>query len=155
MRLSDIEFEWVADVDPDRDANGRPIELMPQARYKRASSTPLNPHGSGPFCRFKVQGLPRSPGVYALLVGGRVTYVGKGQNLEERWGPRGYATISPRNCFVGGQSTNCKVNNRILQAAQRGVSISLWVHPTANPGPVEAFVIRELDPPWNGNVPWG
>lgn len=91
---------------------------MPQDRYTKAATTPLNPSGAGPFCRFKVTGLPSSSGVYVVTVDGGVVYVGRAENLSERWGQRGYAPIQPRNCFVGGQSTNCKINHRVLMASR-------------------------------------
>ena len=118
LDLLNVPFTWAARIEPDRDVSGAPVELMPQDRYAKAATTPLNPNGEGPFCRFKVEDLPGSPGVYALTVDGDLVYVGKGQNLMERWGPRGYAAIHPRNCFVGGHSTNCKINHRVLVAAR-------------------------------------
>jgi hypothetical protein len=153
LNLAGTAFVWAARIDPDRDASGRPIELMPQDRYSKASTTPLNPNGAGPFCRFTVADLPTSPGVYALTVDGDVAYVGKGQNLSERWGPRGYAAIHPRNCFVGGQSTNCKVNHRILLAARSNAAIELWIHVTEQHAALESSLIRSLDPLWNSQVP--
>ena len=75
-------------------------------------------------------------------------------NLAERWGGRGYGAISPKNCFVGGQSTNCKVNNRILQHASAGRRIELWFHSTVNMGAIEQTVISTLSPAWNAQVPW-
>jgi len=153
--IGDTLFTWAGRLDPDRDATGRPIELMPQDRYEHAATTGLNPNGAGPFCRFSVTGLPGSAGVYAVTVDDDVVYVGKGVNLAERWGSRGYGTISPRNCYVGGQSTNCKVNNRILRSSQDGGVIELWTHLTTHQGAVEARLIRSLNPPWNSQVPWG
>ena len=59
------------------------------------------------------------------------------------------ATISPKSCFKGGQSTNCKVNHAILLAAREGERIDLWLHQTDDPRPLEARLIRELAPSWN------
>jgi hypothetical protein len=154
LSLVGTVFTWAAQIDPDRDESGKPIELMPQDRYAKAATTRLNPNGAGPFCRFTIKGLPQISGVYAVTVGGDHVYIGKTQNLEERWGPRGYAAIHPRNCFVGGQSTNCKVNNRLLLATMEGRAIELWFHVTDSPGALEARLIHRLEPPWNNQVPW-
>jgi len=151
--ILEFPFTWAAQIEPNRDASGQPIELMPQNRYAKAATTPLNPNGAGPFCRFTVKNLSQSSGVYAVTVEGQLVYVGKGQNLAERWGPRGYSAIHPRNCYVGGQSTNCKVNHRILVAAHRNRTIELWIHETDQPTAVESRLIRSLDPPWNSQVP--
>jgi hypothetical protein len=52
------------------------------------------------------------------------------------------------------QSTNCKVNNRILRHAQTGGSLELWFHPTADAGTAERALILDLRPQWNSQVPW-
>ena len=123
---------------------------MPQGRYYAAETTRLNRHGHGPFCRFSVAGLPAASGVYAVTVAQQLAYVGIAtKSLRERWGPRGYAEIQPRNCFRGGQSTNCKVNHAILRATQRGLAVHLWIHRTATPRSLETRLIAELAPPWN------
>ena len=152
-RLLDYVFIHADVIEPDRDDDGAPLEFMPQSRYEGAENTRLNRYGEGPFCRFTVKDLPSTSGVYALTVDGVVAYVGKADNLTQRWGPQGYGNISPRNCYVGGQSTNCKVNNYILLCTREDRRTDLWIHETSDAGSVEAKVIRELDPPWNGQIP--
>ena len=98
---------------------------MPQSRYAKADIKRLNPHGTGPFCRFITVGLPPGPGVYALTVDGVPTYVGKADNLARRWGPQGYGAISPANCYDGGQPTNCRINHQIFNAARAGWRIEV------------------------------
>ncbi len=151
--LLEYKFVHAAAIQPDRGPDGALLEFRPQSRYDAADTTPLNRWGKGPFCRFDVEGLPPRPGVYAVTVGGILAYVGISTDLERRWGPRGYARISPRNCFVGGQSTNCKVNHLILQAARQERRVDLWMYETAAPKPIESRLIDELDPPWNGHHP--
>ena len=152
-QLLGYRFTRVDSFDLERTSDGIPCNYMPQKEYFRAKTTPLNPHGTGPFCRLKVKGLPAGPGVYALIVDGEVVYVGRAQNLSERWGPRGYARISPRNCYVGGQSTNCKINGSILKADERNSQIGLWFHETSDPKPCEVKLIFGLTPPWNEQMP--
>jgi hypothetical protein len=38
----------------------------------------------------------------------------------------GYGNISPKNCFKGGQETNCRVNNLVHSAALAGERISTY-----------------------------
>ena len=142
-------FGYFVRITPEAGPDGRPKEYMPQSRYDLAKSTPLNRHGAGPFCRFAVLGLPAAPGVYAITVARKLAYVGIAADLQQRWGPSGYAQIQPRNCFKGGQSTNCKVNHAILAAAQDGLAVDLWIHRTDDPRPLEARLISALVPPWN------
>ncbi len=152
-RLLDYVFVHAAVIEPDRGADGALLEFMPQSRYERAKTTQLNRYGAGPFCRFAVKNLPPASGVYALAIDAVVAYIGIANDLAQRWGPQGYVTISPRNCYVGGQSTNCKVNSSILRAARDGRRIDLWIHETSEAEPVEARLIHELDPAWNGQKP--
>jgi hypothetical protein len=146
-------FAHGAVIELDRGSDGAPLEFMPQSKYSGADTMRLNRYGAGPFCRFTVQDLPRTSGVYALTIDGVLAYVGLAKDLAQRWGPQGYANISPRACYVGGQSTNCKVNNRILISACNGQRIDLWIHETFEPEPVEARLIHELSPPWNDQQP--
>ncbi len=141
-------FKHVARITPEARLDGKPVEETPHLRYD--ASKPLNRHGKGPFCRFKVPGLPETPGVYAVTVARKLVYVGISKtSLKQRWGPSGYAQVQPINCFKGGQSTNCKVNHAILVAARDKLAVDLWIHRTRNPRPLEARLIRDLTPPWN------
>ena len=142
-------FVWTASVEVEIGSDGKPIEYMPQNRYSKATTAKLNKHGAGPFCRIKLTGLPELSGVYLITIKNDVTYIGKAECLAERWGPRNYAVISPRNCFKGGQSTNCKINNRILLAKREGIPVDLWFLETDNHSEVERPLIDELNPPWN------
>jgi len=61
----------------------------------------------------------------------------------------GYGNISPKNCYKGGQETNCRLNNLIFQSATAGAGIALWFHETANYKAVERELRAELVPEWN------
>ena len=142
-------FRFITEIEPDRDQADEIKEFLPQGRYRNERSLRLNKHGSGPFCRFRI---PRNfpfEGVYVIIVDGEIVYVGECQNLSERFNARGYGTISPRNCFEGGQSTNCRVNNRILRHAKQGQKVELWFQETSNRRLVETKLIRTLKPLWN------
>ena len=143
-------FIWAANIRPKTRKDGTLWTDMPQARYAEAAQTRLNRHGAGPFCSFDVRGLPDTPGIYAVTLNGILTYVGIAtKSLKQRWGPQGYARISPRNCYVGGQSTNCKLNRAILEAAQQKRTVELWIREMDEPRTLEEQLIRGLNPPWN------
>lgn len=126
---------------------------MPQAAYAKAATALLNPHGAGPFCRLRIGADRREAGVYAVVVDGDVRYVGICDDLGERWGPRGYGAIHPRNCYVGGQSTNCKINAAVLREVKAGREPLLFFTPMLDGRrEFEARIFRELRPPWNGRV---
>ena len=142
----------VCQMNIERDLRGLPVEYLPQNDYENGNGLPLNSHGQGPFCRFSIPKLTDSPGVYAITVDDSVVYIGECQNFRERYGPRGYGVIHPRNCFVGGQSTNCKVNARVLEATLRNSIPELWFMPETfrSRKLVEAALVSEFQPPWNG-----
>ena len=149
MELLGFRFVWTARVEPERDTRGEPLEFMPQGRYAKAATACLHPHGGGPFCRFKLLGLPAASCVYAVTVEDDLPYVGIAENLAARWGLGQYGSIQPRNCYVGGQSTNCRINNLVLVEARRRSRIELWRHETPEGKEIEGVLIRRLHPLWN------
>ncbi len=155
MRLADYEFEYVATIEPDRNDDGSIAEFRPQTRYNNKNGDPLNPHGSGSFCRFRVRSAPQEEGVYAITLNGKTQYIGECVNLRQRFSTAQYGGISPKNCFKGGQSTNCKVNKKVLHHAKQGDNIELWFIKTelGNARKVlESELISLIDPGWNGRT---
>jgi hypothetical protein len=69
--------------------------------------------------------LPLGSGVYAFLVDGVPVYVGRTADFSNRLSAVNYGLISPKNCYVTGQSTNGKINSRVLLSAKAGREISL------------------------------
>lgn len=124
----------VARIEPDTDADGR-------HRY-----------GSGPFCRFSLRGLPIDAGVYVLTVDRTPVYVGECQNLAQRWGLGGYGSIQPRNCFPGGQQTNCRINNLVLLVAEAESVVELWFRESDQRHAEETVLMQRLRPAWNAQL---
>lgn len=151
--ISGVRFTGPVLVEPMRTKGGTPCEFMPQANYAKRNLKRLNRHGSGPFCRFKTRGLPHVRGVYALAVDDEVVYAGKTNDLASRWGLGGFGSISPANCFVSGQTTNCHVNHEILLAARAGSTVEIWFRDEPNAERAERGLIRRLKPAWNIQVP--
>lgn len=145
-----LEFEFVGPIAPDRDDLGV-IERHPQARYTKAT-LPLNRYGAGPFCSFKVAKGYRKAGIYLIQADKVIVYVGECQDLASRYGS-GYGIISPRNCFKGGQETNCRINNLIFEAARTGAVLGLWFREVsggkAERLKIERGLVAELRPAWN------
>lgn len=69
-------------------------------------------------------------------------------NLGERYN-NGYGVISPRKCYKGGQETNCRINNLILQNFKNKSSIDLYFYETDERINIESKLIKEYDPEWN------
>jgi hypothetical protein len=150
IRLGGRDFTFVASLIPDHDASGAVEEFSPQGEYENRDAIPLHKHGHGTFCNFRISVPKGLVGVYALVVAGEVGYIGKCADLRERFGSRGYGTISPRNCYVKGQPTNCKINRRVLEVSQAGGRVDLYFYRTPERQTVEEQLIADCSPPWNG-----
>ena len=148
MILNTLPFVHVCDIDPARLPDGTVQGLMPQERYAKRSLYPLNKYGAGPFCKFRIPTTYAHPGVYALTVGEEVRYIGETQNLTRRYN-MGYGTISPKNCYKGGQETNVRMNNLIYSAALAGEVVSLWFHQTADFKAIEVALRLAHRARWN------
>jgi hypothetical protein len=148
LDLGGYGFRLICTIDPKRDEDRGIQEFTPQNRYRNATTVPLNKYGQGPFCKFKIPwGIARS-GVYAFLAGSEVQYVGECENLSSRFN-LGYGNISPRNCYLGGQETNFRINNLVLESIKKGMKISLWFHETEDYKLVESELRRTRRFGWN------
>ena len=93
---------------------------------------------------------PRAPGVYAIFVDAELRYIGECQDLAARFGSSGYGKIQPRNCHHDGQSTNYKLNSRVLAAARRGEVANVWFCHTPDHKTMEQQLLAAVETPWNG-----
>lgn len=131
-----------------RNENGEIARFEPQARFRNARALALNKFGHGPFCKFKIPTDSCLSGVYAIIVNGELKYIGECENLAARYN-MGYGNISPRNCFVGGQETNCRINNLVYELAEAASDISLWFCETTRHKSIERELRASLKPAWN------
>jgi len=148
MKIGTYEFNRICNIEPEQNSGGLVSQYMPQSRYKNKNRLPLNRYGKGPFCKFRIPNCYPVSGVYAIVVGDKVKYIGECFNLSLRYN-MGYGIISPRNCFKGGQETNCRVNNLVYEAASAGLKISLWFLQTGDYKAVESKLRATMEPEWN------
>lgn len=149
INLEGYDFRFVAPLVPVRDRSGAVMEYLPQGRYEKAEGVPLHQHGTGAFCRFRITAPKGLAGAYALTVNGDVRYIGECEDLGKRFNA-GYGNISPKNCYKGGQPTNCKINRRVLDVSKGGERVDLYFHATLQRKMIEAQLIATCSPPWNG-----
>jgi hypothetical protein len=83
-----------------------------------------------------------------LVIEGRVRYIGECENLSERFN-MGYGNISPRNCFTGGQETNCRINSLVLRSLSEGLKTTLWFHETSDYKRIESDLRAQGGLGWN------
>ncbi|EGD46137.1 hypothetical protein Cpap_0431 [Ruminiclostridium papyrosolvens DSM 2782] len=149
LNIGGHKFQFVCNILPETDSRGVISELFPQDLYEKKDSVKLHKYGNGPFCKFKIPDcwLGRQ-GVYAILIDDNMVYIGECEDLLVRYNS-GYGNISPRNCYIGGQSTNCKINSNILQEIKNGKVIKLFFYETSEMFAVEDDIISRLHPAWN------
>lgn len=150
MQIGGYHFSLGSVIDVRRDEDGAPVLSFPSKRYNNHRNLMLNKYGDGPFVFLRLSQLPTSQGVYALMADNHeVLYVGQSADtIRNRW-QMGYASIQPRNCFEGGQPTNCRVNNLIYRAILDGRTLALYVIVTSDFDSIERELIARLQPEWN------
>ena len=139
-------FRYIQQLIPDC-IDGKAAKYYPQKNYNNVDHLPLLPDGHGTFCRFSVDA-PAAAGVYLWVVYGEIIYIGETVNLAKRFN-MGYGNISPRNCFVGGQSTNCKMNKVVMEYYEKCTPIDLYFYETADNKQVELTLLRRYNTKYN------
>ena len=87
-------------------------------------------------------------GVYAFVVDDRHRYIGSSVNLYRAIN-NDIGRISPSACYIGGQSTNCRINNSILNQVVEGKNIILLFYETVNTKTLKSKLIDKYNPDWN------
>lgn len=143
-----MNFNLICEIKPLKNSEASIVEYEPYKEYKNAMNKKLHKFGKGPFCKFRIPNGINHAGVYIIKVDNQVKYVGECEDLSSRYN-MGYGQISPRNCFVGGQSTNCKINSFILQAAKKNLKIDLLFCQSQDRFVLERKLIELYKPEWN------
>ncbi len=146
--IGQYSFRLICQIDLDRDPSAAIRTFMPQSRYRNLRGLELHSYGGGPFCRFRIPSDRPLEGVYALCIGDSVYYVGECLHLSKHFNT-GYGQISPRNCFLGGQITNCKIKHHVLEVTEKGMKLEHWFLETQNRETIESELITVLNPTWN------
>lgn len=146
MDVCGYPFVFVQELIPEQ-TNGKPMLYNPQAQYQNKDHLPLLKHGHGPFCRFHAA-LPQAAGLYLWVVDNQIVYIGEACDLRRRFST-GYGNISPRNCYKGGQSTNCKMNKVVLQSYMAGTPVRLYIYLTASYKEIELELLGKINTKYN------
>lgn len=146
IKIDNYKFIFLQKLIPEQQ-NNKIIEYQPQNKYRNLKKLQLNKNGDGNFCKFSIVA-PNISGVYLWVVDSEIIYIGETENLQKRFN-NGYGRISPRNCYNGGQSTNCKMNKIVLNCYKEGKSIDLYFCETANHKEVEKFLLSKIKTRYN------
>lgn len=147
INVCGYRFNYIQQIIPECDTYGHIIKNNPQDSYGNTKNLPLLHHGNGSFCRFSINAGDRS-GVYLWVVEDEIIYIGETKGLKSRFN-MGYGKISPRNCYLGGQSTNCKMNKVVLDLYEQGEIVSLYFFETAYYKQIEFELLTKITTPYN------
>ena len=148
LLIGGYAFKYLCEIEPERNEDGTLRVSAPQCRYSNGEGLALNKYGTGPFCKFKIPWNITKSGVYAFVVNGHAKYVGECENLSKRFN-MGYGNISPRNCYRGGQETNCRINTLLFESVSEGLKVALWFHETYDYKKVESDLRAQEKFEWN------
>ena len=149
LKINDLIFNHTCEISPKLDNSGNIIEFFPQEKYENENNLKLNKYGNGPFCKFRIdRKFQNKTGVYILTVENDIKYIGECDDFFNRYN-MGYGNISPRNCFDGGQPTNCRINSNILLSIKSNNSVNLYFLQTEDRFKIEHELIQSQNPSWN------
>lgn len=138
------EFNLVQKLNLEQE-NKKFLEYNPGDRYENSKKLPRNEYGNENFCKFKIRKDDefKVPSVYLWVENDEVIYIGETVNLLNRFNT-GYGIISPRNCFKGGQTTNCHLNSAILSEYKNGKTIDIYYLPTKQHKKIEKELLNKV-----------
>ncbi len=113
----------------------------------------LNPHGFKDFCKFKLANseISSHKGIYAYYLNGTLMYIGQTKRSFKARVNSGYGNIFPRNCYKGGQSTNCKINALVSNFSKNG-ELAFFVCSLESNADIDTYektLIEKYSPEWN------
>lgn len=74
----------------------------------------LNKYGDGKFCEYSITKFQKDKGIYCYIVDEQIVYIGRSKKtFSERF--KDYGKITPYNCLIDGQATNCNINSKVNQ----------------------------------------
>lgn len=111
----------------------------------------LNPYGDLSYCKFRLESTPltKCKGIYIYKINNQIKYIGRVLDSFSNRINSGYANISPKNCYIDGQATNCHLNALINGERNK---VDFYIIPIDNDDEIcslERKLIKEHQPEWN------
>lgn len=98
----------------------------------------LNPYGDKVYCSFCIDDpeYTAAKGLYAYSVDDHIKYIGRCLDNFQKRINQGYGHIHPKNCYIDGQQTNCRLNSLIVPVRDK---IALHVCKLTNESEIKSF----------------
>ena len=109
----------------------------------------LNKYGDQTYCDFSIAKPLESRGLYSFLVNGKIMYIGRSRDPFEKRINQGYGHISPKNCYLDGQPTNCRLNSLIAKHWEQVAFYACPLEEDDQINPLEKALIKKVKPGWN------
>jgi len=111
----------------------------------------LNTYGDSKYSIFFINNsdISMQKGIYIFCIGNDIKYIGRSKDPFKKRINNGYGHISPKNCYLDGQSTNCHINSLITKNKN---NIKLFVLELDNEKKIESLekdFIKKYSPEWN------
>lgn len=140
------EFEYLQDLVPNCKNGILDIYNHIDNQYKDLKK---NKFGEKDFCKFKINYPKKISGVYLWVVDNEIIYIGETEDLLKRFNAN-YGHITPYNCTIKGQTTNCKMNNIVLELfRKRNKIVHLYFMPAKNYKEIEAILLANINTKYN------
>ena len=106
----------------------------------------LNKYGDKNYCEFSISDYESDKGLYCYVINDKITYIGRSKKtFKERFYE--YGKITPYNCLIDGQATNCKINSLINDLSDSKIKIGIYIMNEASDKEIsllEKEIIKEL-----------
>ncbi|MDR1238757.1 MAG: GIY-YIG nuclease family protein [Treponema sp.] len=111
----------------------------------------LNNYGDLIYSIFKIDDTKTllKKGLYIYCINNELKYIGRSKDPFGKRINNGYGKISPKNCYLDGQSTNCHINSLITKNRN---NVQLFVLEINNDEMIESIekdLIKKYKPEWN------
>jgi len=112
----------------------------------------LNMHGDKTLCKFRMLDSANfdKTGLYLYCLDNIIMYVGITKDSFKKRINSGYGNISPKNCYLDGQATDCHLNSLINKVDHTRLSFwSCVLDDIKDLNQIEKHLIQTLKPSWN------
>jgi len=113
----------------------------------------LNKYGERDFCEFLIsdESVHNKKGLYLYTVDDEIKYIGRCRDNFKNRINNGYGHISPKKCFLDGNSTNCHLNN-LINNKNKSKKIKFYICELDQDEAIinhEKYLILKSRPEWN------
>lgn len=141
----EYHFDYIQDLVPKCNDKNLNIYDHKNSKYK---DNKKNKYGDRDYCLFQIEYPEKTSGVYLWVVDNEIIYIGETDDLFKRFNS-GYGKITPYNCKVNGQTTNCKMNGVVLDLLRSNKIVHLYFLPTRNYKEIELKLLANISTKYN------